>query len=99
MTPWKECSTSLPGDVRFRPVIYKELHAALLRNVDTYTVQDQFAKVFEKPLEKGLYKNLPNSPRGWTAPSPAILAVAGACWYVFLIGDVAPVKWRSKSLA
>ena len=40
----------------------KELHAALLRNVDTYTVQDQFGKVFEKPLEKGLYKNLPNSP-------------------------------------
>jgi Fic family protein len=40
----------------------KELHAALLRNQDTHTVVDQFGKVFEKPLEKGRYKFVPNSP-------------------------------------
>jgi fido (protein-threonine AMPylation protein) len=40
----------------------KELHAALLRNQDFYAVVDQFGKVFEKPLEKGLYKTLPNNP-------------------------------------
>jgi Fic family protein len=40
----------------------KELHAALLRNQYTYTVEDQFGKAFEKPLEKGRYKTTPNSP-------------------------------------
>jgi Fic family protein len=40
----------------------KELHAALLRNQDTHAVVDQFGKVFEKPLEKGQYKSLPNNP-------------------------------------
>jgi hypothetical protein len=40
----------------------KELHAALLRNQETHAVVDQFGKVFEKPLEKGKYKLLPNSP-------------------------------------
>jgi Fic family protein len=40
----------------------KELHAALLRNVETYVVVDQFGKAFEKPLEKGQYKTMPNSP-------------------------------------
>ena len=40
----------------------KELHAALLRNMDIYTVVDQFGKVFEKELEKGEYKHVPNSP-------------------------------------
>jgi Fic family protein len=40
----------------------KELHAALLRNQDTHAVVDQFGKVFEKPLEKGKYKSLPNNP-------------------------------------
>lgn len=40
----------------------KELHAALLRNVDTHIVVDQFGKTFETPLEKGLYKTVPNSP-------------------------------------
>jgi len=40
----------------------KQLHAALLRNQDTHTVVDQFGKAFEKPLEKGQYKTLPNSP-------------------------------------
>jgi Fic family protein len=40
----------------------KELHAALLRTVDTYTVRDQFGQLFEKRLEKGLYKESPNSP-------------------------------------
>jgi len=40
----------------------KELHAALLRNQDTHTVVDQFGKAFEKLLEKGTYKSLPNNP-------------------------------------
>jgi fido (protein-threonine AMPylation protein) len=40
----------------------KELHAALLRNQDTYTVVDQFGQAFEKTLEKGRYKDIPNSP-------------------------------------
>ena len=40
----------------------KELHAALLRNQETYTVVDQFGRAFEKPLEKGQYKDAPNSP-------------------------------------
>ncbi len=40
----------------------KELHAALLRNQETYTVVDPFGYVFEKPLEKGLYKTMPNNP-------------------------------------
>jgi len=40
----------------------KELHAALLRNLDTYTVVDQFGRAFEKPLEKGQYKTGSNSP-------------------------------------
>lgn len=34
----------------------------MLRNQDVYAVVDQFGKVFEKPLEKGLYKTLPNNP-------------------------------------
>ncbi len=40
----------------------KELHAALLRNVDVHIVVDQFGQAFEKRLEKGQYKTLPNSP-------------------------------------
>ena len=40
----------------------KELHAALLRNVETYTAVDQFGRVFEKELDKGKYKTEPNSP-------------------------------------
>ncbi|MGA3041149.1 MAG: Fic family protein, partial [Bryobacteraceae bacterium] len=40
----------------------KELHAALLRNQETYTVVDQFAQAFEKRLEKGKYKDAPNNP-------------------------------------
>ncbi len=40
----------------------KEIHAALLRNVDTQMVVDQFGQAFEKTLEKGLYKAAPNSP-------------------------------------
>jgi Fic family protein len=39
----------------------KELHAALLRNVETYTV-DQLGRAFEKKLEKGKYKMASNSP-------------------------------------
>jgi MFS family permease len=30
----------------------------------------------------------------WAFASPAILAVAGACCYVFVVGEVAPVNWR-----
>jgi len=41
----------------------KELHAALLRNVDTYEVEDRFGKVFQKKLEKGQYKTASNSPK------------------------------------
>lgn len=40
----------------------KEVHASLLRHQDTFTVVDQFGHQFEKPLEKGAYKVLPNSP-------------------------------------
>jgi Fic family protein len=40
----------------------KELHAALLQNQNTYTVIDQFGRAFEKELEKGKYKETPNSP-------------------------------------
>lgn len=40
----------------------KELHAALLRNQETYTVVDQFGHAFEKTLEKGKYKTDSNSP-------------------------------------
>lgn len=40
----------------------KELHAALLRNMDTHTVVDPQGQAFEKPLEKGAYKIQPNSP-------------------------------------
>lgn len=40
----------------------KELHAALLRNQTAYTVVDQFGRAFEKPLEKGRYKDAPNNP-------------------------------------
>jgi Fic/DOC family len=39
-----------------------ELHAALMRNIDTYTAVDQFGQAFEKRLEKGQYKTAPNSP-------------------------------------
>ena len=40
----------------------KELHAALLRNQDTYAVVDQLGRAFEKRLEKGQYKTEANSP-------------------------------------
>ena len=40
----------------------KELHAALLRNVDPHTAVDQFGQAFEKRMEKGQYKTAPNSP-------------------------------------
>ena len=40
----------------------KELHAALLRNQDTYHPVDPTGRVLEVPLEKGAYKRLPNSP-------------------------------------
>jgi Fic family protein len=40
----------------------REMHAALLRNQDTYTVVDKFGQAFEKRLEKGRYKDAPNNP-------------------------------------
>jgi Fic family protein len=40
----------------------KELHAALLRNQETYTVVDQFGQAFERILERGRYKDAPNNP-------------------------------------
>jgi Fic family protein len=40
----------------------KELHAALLRNQETYAVVDWLNRAFEKPLEKGQYKVEANSP-------------------------------------
>ncbi len=40
----------------------KELHAALLRNQRSHSVVDQFGQIFEKELELGKYKDLPNSP-------------------------------------
>jgi MFS family permease len=30
----------------------------------------------------------------WAFVSPAVLAIAGACSYVFLVGEVAPIKWK-----
>jgi fido (protein-threonine AMPylation protein) len=47
----------------------KELHAALLRNQETYAVVAQFGRVIEKALEKGQYKDAPNSP---TRPDGAV---------------------------
>ncbi len=41
----------------------KELHSALIRHQDTFVVFDQFERAFEKQLEKGAYKKLPNNPR------------------------------------
>jgi Fic family protein len=40
----------------------KELHAALLRNQETHTVEDESRRRFEKSLEKGVYKSTPNNP-------------------------------------
>ena len=41
----------------------KELHSALLRHQATFVVLDQFERAFEKELEKGAYKKLPNNPK------------------------------------
>ncbi|MBZ5727048.1 MAG: Fic family protein [Acidobacteriia bacterium] len=40
----------------------KELHSALLRNVDSVVVFDPSGRPFETRLEKGLYKTMPNNP-------------------------------------
>jgi MFS family permease len=45
------------------------------------------------PIATGLIVKLTGS-YVWAFASPAILAVAGACSYLFLVGEVAPVKWR-----
>ena len=47
----------------------KELHAALLRNVETYVGVDQFGHAVEMRLEKGQYKITTNSP---TRPDGAL---------------------------
>jgi Fic family protein len=39
-----------------------ELHAALLAHQDTTVVMDQFGKLFEARLQKGIYKQRPNNP-------------------------------------
>jgi fido (protein-threonine AMPylation protein) len=57
------------GQRSFSTGYVKELHAALLRNQDVHAVVDQFGKVFEKPLEKGAYKSMPNNP---TRPDGAV---------------------------
>ncbi len=41
----------------------RELHAALMQNQSTVTVFNQFGKAFEKELERGKYKTMPNNPR------------------------------------
>jgi Fic family protein len=40
----------------------KELHSALMRHVDTYTIRDTLGRFSEIPLVKGAYKTQPNSP-------------------------------------
>jgi MFS family permease len=35
----------------------------------------------------------------WAFLSPAVIAVLGACCYVFLIGRVEPVEWRTRLMA
>jgi Fic family protein len=57
------------GQRSFSAGYIKEVHAALLRNQDTHAVVDQFGKVFQKPLEKGVYKSMPNNP---TRPDGAV---------------------------
>jgi len=57
------------GQREFSTGYVKELHAALLRNQDTYAVIDQFGHAFEKRLETGQYKTDANSP---TRPDGAV---------------------------
>jgi MFS family permease len=45
------------------------------------------------PIATGLIVKLTGS-YVWAFASPAILALAGAYCYVFLVGEVAPIKWR-----
>jgi hypothetical protein len=33
----------------------------------------------------------------WAFVSPAVLAVTGACAYLFLIGPVAPIRWDDET--
>ena len=41
----------------------KELHSALLRHQETFVVFDPSGAAFEKVLDKGAYKKLPNNPK------------------------------------
>ncbi len=52
------------GERRLTAGYIKELHAALLREQETVVVFDQFNRAFEKILEKGKYKSMPNNPTG-----------------------------------
>jgi fido (protein-threonine AMPylation protein) len=52
----------IKGDRALSTGYIKQLHAALLRNQNTYTVVDQFGTAFEKELPRGAYKDAPNSP-------------------------------------
>ena len=76
---WKACSTSLPGDAQLSTSYVKELHAALLRNVDVHIVVDQFGQAFEKRLEKGLYKTSAKQPYAPGRIDPRVLP-ARACY-------------------
>ncbi len=52
----------IKGDRALSTGYIKQLHAALTRNQKTYTAVDQFGTVFDKELQKGAYKDAPNSP-------------------------------------
>jgi len=49
------------GDRQLSVSFIKELHAAFLRNMDTYTARDALGRVFEAQLDKGAFKKLPNT--------------------------------------
>ncbi|MGD0871872.1 MAG: Fic family protein [Bryobacteraceae bacterium] len=51
------------GDRNLTTGFIKELHQALLQHEDSVLVVDQFGKLFEKELRKGVYKTTPNNPR------------------------------------
>ena len=51
----------------------KELHSALLRHQGTFVVFDQFEQAFEKELEKGAYKKLPQQPPTPRRRNPRVL--------------------------
>ena len=60
---WMDQRARLQGERELTAGYIKELHAALMRNQDTFTVLDQFERLSERPMEKGVYKSQPNNPR------------------------------------